>query len=107
MRKTLYRYRLSKQAGKYQFMFDYIPGKWISSGTDNLVEAIHWADAKVESDLKGKGYNRREVTLEDFAKDFFTYKDPQGVRKRDIKHGNIYSERYYKLKQMFLDQPVH
>ena len=106
MRKTLYRYRFPKQLGKYQFMFDYIPGKWISSGTDDFIEAIHWADEKVESDLKGKGYNRKEVTLEEFAKDFFTEKDPQGFRKRDIKHGNIYSERYYYLKQMFLEQYI-
>lgn len=105
-RKTLYRMRFPKQLGKYQFMFDYMPGRWFSSGTDNLTEAIHWADNKVEQDLKGKGFSMKEITLEEFAKDFFTEKDPHGFRKRDIKHGNIYTDRHYNLKEMFLEQYI-
>jgi len=87
-------------------MFDYIPGRWFSSGTSDIVEAIHWADKKVESDLMGKGYNREDITLRDFATDFFTARDPYGVRKRDIKHGHHYDDSYYARKQGYLDNYI-
>ena len=102
-RKQVYRYRFTKQLNKYQFMFDYIPGRWFSSGTDNLVDAIHWADDKVESDLKGKGFSQQDRTFEDFARDFFTPKDPYGIRIRDRKHGNHFEEPYYKAKQRWVN----
>ena len=102
-RDTLYRMRFTRQLGKYQVMLDYIPGKWFSTGTDNQIAAIHWADAKVEADLRGKGYNRQDLTLATFAKGFFSESDPYGIRKRDIKHGNHYEESYYKAKQRWLN----
>lgn len=85
-------------------MFDYIPGKWISSGEESIEEAILFAEKRIQKDLYG---NRdSDITLHEFARDIFTEKDPYGIRKRDAKHGREYSEAYYRQKQSFLEHYI-
>lgn len=94
--EKLYRFRKPKAYGKYQVMFRHIPGKWMSTGTDNYAEAVLWAEAFLKRDLQ---VNDTEVTLRQFAKNFFTPKDPYNIRQRNNQHGRVYDETYYENRQ--------
>lgn len=104
MKKKLYRFRLPKQLGKYQVQFYHIPGKWISTGTADITEAVLFAEAKLKEDLYGLG--RSELTLQQFAEGFFTEADPYKLRMRDRKYGKNYAPYYYYQKQGFLDNYI-
>ena len=89
-------------------MFAHIPGKWISTGTEDMTKAVLWAENKLNEDM-GIVVDKT-MTLERFAKDFFTEKDPQGYRHRNMRRGADYSFAYYAKKQAQLENyilPAH
>ena len=65
------KYRFRHQPGRaIQVMFAHIPGKWISTGTEDMTKAVLWAENRLNEDM-GIAVDKT-MTLERFAKDFFT-----------------------------------
>ena len=93
-RKRPYRFRKPKQLGKYQVQFDFRPGKWISTGTDDMSLAVLWAEDYIDRNLQRPD---KEVTLRDFAAGFFT-EDRYHTRERDRKFGHEYKPAHYQKK---------
>jgi len=103
------KYRFRHQPGRaIQVMFAHIPGKWISTGTEDMSKAVLWAENRLNEDL-GIVVDK-SMTLEQFAKGFFTEEDPQGFRHRNMRRGADFSSSYYPKKQAQLDNyilPAH
>jgi len=91
--KSKYRFRHPK-GRVIQVSFAHLPGKWFSTGTHDMTHAVLWAENKMEQDLKRKSV-KSKITLNEFASEFFTGKDPHGFRLRNEKRNRIYSYEYY------------
>lgn len=103
-------YRFTRRKGKknIEVMFAHIPGRWFSTKTDDMVEAVLWAEGKLSE--TGILNNSSEMTLFEFAQDFYKPSDPRGFRKRNERRGFNYSETYYEQKQRLLENyilPAH
>lgn len=103
------RYRFRHQPGRaIQVMFAHIPGKWISTGTEDMTKAVLWAENRLNEEM-GLGVDKT-MTLARFAKGFFTEEDPQGYRHRNMRRGAEFRPSYYEKKQAQLDNyiiPAH
>jgi len=89
------RYRFRHPKGRIiQATFAHLPGKWFSTGTHDMKEAVLWAENKMEQDLKRKTV-KSKITLNEFASEFFTEKDPHKYRLRNEKRNRKYSDDYY------------
>ena len=91
MKRRPYRFRKPKQLGKYQVMFDMMPGKWISTGTDDEVERVIFAEKYLQKAIQTSD---KQITLREFSKGFFD-EDRYGTRDRDIQYGHRYDDQYY------------
>ena len=107
------KYRFTKRTGRkfIQVQFAVLPNKWISTETDNMAEAVLFAEKWLHKN-GGKTDCTGEVmpSLADFSKDFFTDKDPYGFRERNEQRGFAYSLSYYEQKQALLEHyilPIH
>ncbi len=97
--KTKYRFRHPK-GRTIQVMFAHTPGKWKSTGTNIISEAVLWA----ESQLKEQHTTKDNMTLKEFACGFFSPDDPRGWRSRQYARNRIYKEQYYRANQSRLDR---
>lgn len=73
-----------------------MPGKWISTRTEDMTTAVLWTEKKLSQDKKSG--SDRSITLEEFSRDFFSDSDPQGFRHRQKMRGEEYDETYYLKK---------
>ena len=106
--KSAYRFNprkiKSSPTGKiFYVMFASRPGKWISSGQNNKIDAIIWADKnRYNSNLFKK---KKNYTFKQFAEGFFS-DDSHGWRKRQDKKNKVYSDAYYKSHQGRIDNYI-
>ncbi|MFA6934677.1 MAG: site-specific integrase [Sphaerochaetaceae bacterium] len=98
-----YRLRKPKQLGKYQVCFRHMPGKWMSTGTDDITQAVFWAESKLKEDGI---ISNKDVTLKAFAEKIFTPEDPCRIRDRDKRYGREYQDDYYYKKQKLVDNYI-
>jgi len=95
-------YRFRHPAGRHiQVMFRHIPGKWKDTGTDNVAEAVRYAESHLMNDDIVK--QKKTITFGEFATGFFTTSDPQGYRMRNAQRGKNYGEEHYMHQQDMLD----
>ena len=99
-------YKFRHLTGRFiQASFAHIPGKWASTGTHSMKEAVLWAEHRLEADLKHN--TRRECpTLSSFSKDFFTEADPQGWRNRMDKRNKSFEQTFYQQNQARLNNYI-
>ena len=97
--EKLYRFRKPKALGKIQVQFKHKPGKWISTGTDDMTVAVLWAEEYIKRDLQ---ITRKAVTLRQFAQHFYEKGDPLGVRQRNLLYNKDYDDAYYDKRQGFI-----
>jgi len=72
------------------------------AGTNNMIDAVRFADNHLDDGNFSK--NKKDaMTFGEFAKDFFTPKDPRGYRMRNIQRGKSYGEDHYNHQQDMLD----
>jgi integrase len=83
-------------------MFRHIPGKWISTGTRDMKEAIRFAEERMRTFTPAK---RKGLTMKAFSQGFFT-EDPYGYRKRNDKRNHKYKEAFYTQHQGRLDNYI-
>lgn len=97
-------YTLRKASGRnISVEFRHIPGKRISTGTSDMAEAILFAERYLQNDGKVISH---VPTLSEFSKDFFTEKDPHGIRLRDKARNRNFSTNYYEQHQSRLDNYI-
>lgn len=85
-------YRFTHRKGhKIQVMFRHIPGKWFTTGTDKMVEAIRFAEAELVSTQAKRG---RVPTVKEFSRGFFT-EDRYGYRLRNEKRNLVFKNGFY------------
>lgn len=89
-----YRFRKPKQLGKYQVQFSFRPGKWISTGTDDIAAAVLWAEDYLAHSLQKSD---RQITFREFAKGFYS-EDRYQTKERNLKFGRDYDEAYYQKR---------
>ncbi|MCF7815301.1 MAG: tyrosine-type recombinase/integrase [Candidatus Cloacimonetes bacterium] len=59
-----------------------------------MKHAVLWAENKMQKDLKRKSI-KQKITLNEFASEFFTSKDPHNFRLRNEKRNRRYFDDYY------------
>jgi len=80
-------------------MFRHIPGKWISTGTEDTIEAIRFAEGELSKTLP---IYHKIPTLEEFSSKFFS-EDRYGYRNRNEKRNLHYENKFYTSHQARLD----
>lgn len=86
-------YRITKRKGRtfYQVSFAHIPNRWFSTGCTTMAGAIKFAEAKMNETTKKK----EDITLYEFAQDFFGPTDPHGYKHRLERRNTFYEQSYY------------
>lgn len=104
MRKE-FRFRHPK-GRNIEVMYSFRPGKWKSTGCKNIADAVQFAIKDISAMRLGFTREKENTTLKEFAKDFFTEKDPHGFRKRLIRRGVNYEDSFYIQHQSRLDNYI-
>lgn len=87
-----------------EVQYRFQPGVWRSTHTNNESQAVIYADKHLGKTIGIK--STRPVTFGEFAKDFFSPRDPHGWRKRKEKGNHYYPDSYYILRQGFLNNYI-
>lgn len=99
--KTAYRFT-HRKGHKIQVTFRHIPGRWFTTGTDKMVEAIKFAESKLHETQTNRG---RIPTIREFAQGFFI-DDRYGYRVRNEKRNLMYKEDFYRSHEGRLNNYV-
>ncbi len=100
--KKAYRFR-SPKGRNIEVMFAHTPGKWVSTGTKDMVDAVLITEAQ----LKGEGLRTSHIpSLKQFADGFFTQADPQGWRRRLEAKNKKRLPSFYEHHQSRLDRYI-
>lgn len=94
-----YRFIKRKDRKFIQVSFAHIPGRWFSTKTDDMQQAILWAQAKLKQDIPSVD---GKTTLAEFATGFFDKEDPLGFRHRQERRGYNHDDMYYERKAGYL-----
>ena len=104
MRKSENRpYYFRKRAVKknIEVRFAHIPGRWFSTGTSNMAEAVLFAEERMRNDYVD---TKREIpTLREYARDFFLRTDPDSIQMADKRYKKDRAPRYYENHQARLE----
>lgn len=100
--KTAYRFTKRKNKPFIEVTFAHIPNRWFSTKTDDITKAVQFAEAKMK-EVTGK---KEDITLREFANDFFTEKDPQGFRHRLERRDTHFEESYFQQHQARLENHI-
>ncbi|MGB4405577.1 MAG: tyrosine-type recombinase/integrase [Sphaerochaeta sp.] len=96
-------YRFAHRKGrKIQVLFRHIPGKWLSTGTNRMVEAIKFAEAELVSTKITTG---KIPTIREFSRGLFT-EDRYGHKRRNERRNLIFKDIYYKAHQGRMDNYI-
>lgn len=98
-------YKLRQVTGRnISVEFSHIPGKRISTGTTDMNEAIAFA----ENYLINDGFMKHDevLTLNTYARDFFSRTDSKSFKARNDAFKKRRSENYYKKQQSMLDNYI-
>ena len=99
-------YRFRHPKGRcIQVEFDFMPGKRISTGTNDPAEAVLFAEDYL--DREGREMDRRGVpTLSEFARGIFLRTGRGSIRDMDRLYKRNYSEKHYREKQARVDRYI-
>lgn len=89
--KTPYRFANRKGRKFIQVTFAHIPSRWFSTGSTTMVGAVKFAEEK----MKEVNNSKSDITLSEFAKDFFSESDPHGYRHRLERRNTFYEDGYF------------
>ena len=99
-------YRFKQRKGRsIQVVFHHLPGKEISTGTTDIVEAVAFAEEYLKRDGL-KGTDDRDLTVEEYAKDFFSRRDKDSYFYRMKRLGKTREDQYWKNSQGYVDNYI-
>ena len=81
-------YRFIKRASRKNIyvVFEHLPDREFSTGTDDMRKAIVFAETMLREDWHKFDRENYKMTFGEYAKDFFTDEDPRGFRKPNCIH---------------------
>ena len=95
-------YRFTHRKGRpIQVMFAVDKGRWHTTGTDNMKEAVLWAERWLDEFAGGK--TRDGIKFATFARDFYTKTGPKSYRQYAERRGEVRDEDYYSRRQAVVD----
>ena len=99
-----YYFKNKKSRPAIEVRFAHIPGRWFSTGTKDMAEAVLFAEAKLHED----GLEKPESvpTLKEYSMDFYMKEDPGSFRDRDRKFKKARAPKYYEKAQAMLDNHI-
>ena len=99
-------YRFKQRKGRsIQVVFHHLPGKEISTGTTDIVEAVAFAEEYLKRDGL-MGTDDRDLTVEEYAKDFFSRRDKDSYFYRMKRLGKTREDQYWKNSQGYVDNYI-
>ena len=99
-------YRFKQRKGRsIQVVFHHLPGKEISTGTNDIVEAVAFAEEYLKRDGL-MGTDDRDLTVEEYAKDFFSRRDKDSYFYRMKRLGKTREDQYWKNSQGYVDNYI-
>lgn len=101
--KEPYRFIKRKTKKNIYVVFEHLPGKEFSSGTEDMRQAVVFAETMLRKDWQQFDNSRNRITFGEYAKDFYTEADPHGFRKRKEAKNKKYDDGFYKSHQGRLD----
>ncbi len=99
-----YYFRKRKAKAYIEVRFAHIPGRWFSTGTKDMTEAVLFAERQLKADSLSKP--AYIPTLSEFSKDFFMKDDPGSFRDLDRKYKRKRAPKYYDKAQAILDNHI-
>ena len=102
--RSKYRFRKQKNRKHSEVMFAHIPGKWFTTDSETKEGAVLWAENFLRKE-RGE-IIQTEMTLGEFAKDFFKPSDPHGYRHRLERRNTFYEEDFFNNHQARLDNYI-
>lgn len=102
--RSKYRFRKQKNRKHCEVMFAHIPGKWFTTDSETKEGAVLWAENFLRKE-RGE-IIQTEMTLGEFAKDFFKPSDPHGYRHRLERRNTFYEEDFFANHQARLDNYI-
>lgn len=98
------RYRFTHRKGRaIQVMFSVDPGKWHSTGTEDMVDAVHWADSWLDNFISG-GRGEACPTFGEYAKGFFSKTGYGSYNDYLLSRGEERSETHKNTMQYVTDK---
>ena len=95
----------TRGARNLEVCYYYRPNVWESTGTRDKKEAIENIKAKLSRSPISLRRNPN-ITLGEYAKDFFTRTDQNSLRKRNENFNKFYDDVYYSVRQSQLDNYI-
>ena len=80
--KEPYRFIKRKTKKNIYVVFEHLPGKEFSTGTEDMRQAVVFAETMLRKDWQQFDNSRNRITFGEYAKDFYTEADPHDFRKR-------------------------
>ena len=99
-----YYFRKRKAKPYIEVRFSHIPGRWFSTGTADMREAVLYAEARMNDDSIGT--KKTVPTLNEYAKDFFLRSDEGSFQSFDRKYKRKRAPLYYVKQQALIDNHV-
>ena len=99
-----YYFKNKKSRPAIEVRFAHIPGRWFSTGTKDMAEAVLFAEARLHDD----GLEKPESipTLRGYCRDFYMKEDSGSFRDRDRKFKKARAPKYYEKAQAMLDNHI-
>lgn len=99
-------YRFLQRKGRnIQVVFHHLPGKEISTGTTNIVEAVAFAEEYLKRDGL-TGTDSRDMVLGDYCRDFFSRRDKNSYHYRLERLRKTREDKYWQNSQGYVDNYI-
>ena len=101
-------YRFIKRASRKNIyvVFEHMPNRELSTGTDDMRKAIVFAETMLREDWHKFDRENYKMTFGEYAKGFFTDEDPRGFRKKKEAKNKRYDAKFYFNHQARLDNYI-
>ena len=101
-------YRFIKRASRKNIyvVFEHLPDREFSTGTDDMRKAIVFAETMLREDWHKFDRENYKMTFGEYVKDFFTDEDPRGFRKKKEAKNKHYDAKFYINHQARLDNYI-
>ena len=99
-------YRFKQRKGRnIQVIFHHLPGKEISTGTNDIVEAVAFAEEYLKRDGL-MGTDDRDLTLGEYCNGFFSRRDKNSFYYRMERLNKMRDEVYWRNSQGYVDNYI-
>ena len=93
--KEPYRFIKRKSKKNIYVIFEHLPGREFSTGTDDMRKAVVFAESMLRQDWQQFEKDKNRITFGEYAKDFYTDSDPHNFRKSKEAKNRNYEDTFY------------